>query len=565
MSDRQPVPGVHENFAAAAEGTSSKPDQPSPGNRTITGETVSGEACDLPAPYSHLPPDVFSVHDGGNSITLHFAEIKSARTFRDTFPASIVAPAPEKHLRPPAGWKLVPVELTEEMIDGHLPRGSSEGTKSYIREIWHNLLSAAPSPISNVGGIVPPNCTGYSFVLDPGVMHVRKDGSGYIVVDENDFVLEDDRCEGPDGPEGSVHWIARMGASEITALRNFLNGAPQEHVVGEPVAWALFQDGKLVQATRSNGTANCWREERADVRPLYDHPAPRPYVATPNERFAAAIQDIRDRDAERGYPERTEKELRLAASEILMREDRDAGAPPPLTQVLGRDGVIPAHPDVDALRGLITEIRAGSPALTAHRRLLPFLEYLLSLLVSQIHAAELEPVAGVPSLPPANNVRLTKAEEIIRAVKALIVAERKHAALLGPLNEAGDVTTTSRDDIDIIHADLLASVTIEDCDAALKLVRRRTPPPTMITGEPDALELRYRAGFEDGEKHAYENQADFQSQAMTYKSSAEEFRRLAKHYMDALQAIIIADDLKEVHAVAGNALGSGPHQKGDQP
>jgi hypothetical protein len=83
---------------------------------------------------------------------------------------------------------------------------------------------------SNVGAIVPPHCTGYSFLFDPGVMHIRKDGSGYIVVDENDFVLEDDRGEGPDGPEGSVHWIARMGSSEIIALRNFLNGAPQDRV-----------------------------------------------------------------------------------------------------------------------------------------------------------------------------------------------------------------------------------------------------------------------------------------------------------------------------------------------
>lgn len=75
-----------------------------------------------------------------------------------------------------------------------------------------------------VGDIVPPHCTGTSFVFEPGVLHVRKDGSGYIVVNEEDLVLEDDRCEGPDGPEGSVHWIARMDASEITALRDFLNG-----------------------------------------------------------------------------------------------------------------------------------------------------------------------------------------------------------------------------------------------------------------------------------------------------------------------------------------------------
>lgn len=84
----------------------------------------------------------------------------------------------------------------------------------------------APPPPSQhlVGEIVPPHCSGSALAFDPGVLHVNKDGSGYIAINEEDFVLEDDRCEGPDGPEGSVHWIARMDASEIVALRDFLNG-----------------------------------------------------------------------------------------------------------------------------------------------------------------------------------------------------------------------------------------------------------------------------------------------------------------------------------------------------
>ena len=80
--------------------------------------------------------------------------------------------------------------------------------------------SSAPSPEPIVAGIVPPHCSGYSFVFEPGVLHVKKDGSGHIVVNDEDFVLDDDRCEGEHGPEGSIHWITRMGASEITALRN---------------------------------------------------------------------------------------------------------------------------------------------------------------------------------------------------------------------------------------------------------------------------------------------------------------------------------------------------------
>lgn len=126
-----------------------------------------------------------------------------------------------------------------------------------------------PARQTNVGGIVPPNCTGYSFVLDPGVMHVRKDGSGYIVVDESDFVLEDDRCEGPDGPEGSVHWIARMGVSEITALRNFLNGAPQAHSVGDPVAWRWSFDGGQTWSHGADKPGNFRFGEPDRIEPLY--------------------------------------------------------------------------------------------------------------------------------------------------------------------------------------------------------------------------------------------------------------------------------------------------------
>jgi hypothetical protein len=79
---------------------------------------------------------------------------------------------------------------------------------------------------SNVGSIVPAHCSGKSLVLDPAVIHVRKDGSGYISICEEDLVLEDDRGEGPDGPEGSIHWIAHYSASDMTALRDFLNGLP---------------------------------------------------------------------------------------------------------------------------------------------------------------------------------------------------------------------------------------------------------------------------------------------------------------------------------------------------
>lgn len=81
-------------------------------------------------------------------------------------------------------------------------------------------------------------------MFEGGALHVRKDGSGYIVVAERDFALEDDRQEGPDGPEGSVHWIARFPAGEMIELRDFLNGQqfarpPQPSV---PVAEAALTD-----------------------------------------------------------------------------------------------------------------------------------------------------------------------------------------------------------------------------------------------------------------------------------------------------------------------------------
>lgn len=70
--------------------------------------------------------DVFSVQDGGNAITLHFSEIKSARAFRDSFPAAIVSDAPRRE-----GDRVLPslgfydgchVELRDGTIRGPVTR-----------------------------------------------------------------------------------------------------------------------------------------------------------------------------------------------------------------------------------------------------------------------------------------------------------------------------------------------------------------------------------------------------------------------------------------------------------
>lgn len=97
------------------------------------------------------------------------------------------------------------------------------------RHFFGEIITAALAAMPAVSAIVPPHCSGYSFFLDPGVLHVNKDGSGYIAINEDDFVLEDDR----DVEGGSVHWITRLDASDVTALRDFLNGVPAIDLAAE--------------------------------------------------------------------------------------------------------------------------------------------------------------------------------------------------------------------------------------------------------------------------------------------------------------------------------------------
>lgn len=114
-------------------------------------------------------------------------------------------------------------------------------------------IEAALSAAEPVSSIVPDHCSGTALIFEGGCLHVRKDGSGHIVVDEDDFKLEDDRCEGEHGSEGSVHWIARFPAGEMTALRNFLNGqdlpAPSVAVKVKPLEWAHEHNGDFTSQT----------------------------------------------------------------------------------------------------------------------------------------------------------------------------------------------------------------------------------------------------------------------------------------------------------------------------
>lgn len=113
--------------------------------------------------------------------------------------------------------------VTDAQIGIALEAFDQKAGYSKIEKIRAALEAALPAA-EPVSSIVPDHCSGTALIFEGGCLHVRKDGSGHIVVDEDDFKLEDDRCEGEHGSEGSVHWIARFPAGEMTALRNFLNG-----------------------------------------------------------------------------------------------------------------------------------------------------------------------------------------------------------------------------------------------------------------------------------------------------------------------------------------------------
>ena len=126
-----------------------------------------------------------------------------------------------------------------------IERAKAEAQADYIRRsAFASFAAQEKQEAGETASIVPQHCSGTSLGFDPGTLHVNKDGSGYIAISEYEFALEDDRCEGENGPEGSTHWIVRLDASEITALRNFLNGvsplvATQAQVPAIPDGWKL--------------------------------------------------------------------------------------------------------------------------------------------------------------------------------------------------------------------------------------------------------------------------------------------------------------------------------------
>ena len=152
-------------------------------------------------------------------------------------------------------WKLMPKEPTAEML---ATARMDEGDGS-IEATYRALFDAAPE--QKPADIVPAHCSGSALAFHPGVLHVYKDGSGYIAVDEDDFILEDDRSEGENGPEGSIHWIVRLQASEVIALRDCLNGNAQSSADLERLK---TENDKLQEAVQFVARW-AWREDQPNA------------------------------------------------------------------------------------------------------------------------------------------------------------------------------------------------------------------------------------------------------------------------------------------------------------
>lgn len=116
----------------------------------------------------------------------------------------------------------------------HLPTGIV--TESHEERSPHRNREIALDKLRQQLAAEPAKVPSGVLSFHDGSLLLRADGSGYIAVHEDQFTLHDDRCEGPDGPQGSVCWIAEFPASEIAALRDFLNDQlAQSAASAEPV------------------------------------------------------------------------------------------------------------------------------------------------------------------------------------------------------------------------------------------------------------------------------------------------------------------------------------------
>lgn len=124
---------------------------------------------------------------------------------------------------------------------GEAEPAKASAQADFERRILSTLTPHPEGEATAVADIVPAHCSGSSLVFSEGVLHVKKDGSGYIVVKEADFEIETE-YDSEDGSR-SDFWITRFPAGEMQALRDFLNGVrlttPPPPVVDEYTAMAM--------------------------------------------------------------------------------------------------------------------------------------------------------------------------------------------------------------------------------------------------------------------------------------------------------------------------------------
>ena len=164
---------------------------------------------------------------------------------------------------------------------------------------------ATPAPREAVGvkHIVRDGCSGSALAFTDGVLHVNKDGSGYIVVDEKNFEIETEYDEGA----RSDFWITRFPAGEMTALRDFLNGAPIDRA--PVVAPAPSQDA----AVEALGAIQDWLMQQRTNLCITD-----PDFMAKHDTFKAVGKHIRElRAATRPVEAQAVAEVEVSPTSVL--------------------------------------------------------------------------------------------------------------------------------------------------------------------------------------------------------------------------------------------------------
>ena len=126
MTTRQPTPGVHENFAASIAETRPQP---------------LGYITPAALEQLRMGIDCQPIHkDPRHGFTVPIFD------HPPRMPEPITPPPPQSHLEVPEGWKLVPIEPTDWMIENGILAYSGKCEESYRAMV----AVAPPPPVSNM-------------------------------------------------------------------------------------------------------------------------------------------------------------------------------------------------------------------------------------------------------------------------------------------------------------------------------------------------------------------------------------------------------------------------------